>query len=100
VMPKGAAAFDLNFRFTSEGHLVEVADDGISDSPDRVELISEMVGSAYQPGAEVTTAELLDLGQALGISARSSMMGYIQVLVRRGQLQDGGHGHYRVPAVQ
>jgi len=100
VMPKNSPAFTLNYRFTQEGQLVEVPEDFASNSPDRIQLIAEMLSGAWEPGDEITTAEILDLGQAIGILARASMMRYIQVLVHRGELLDAGHGKYRVPAIQ
>lgn len=99
VMPKGAASFELFYRFTSEGHFVEVSDDGTADSPDRLEQLSDILG-VYDAGTELTTAELLALGQDLGILARSTMMSYLQVLVRAGKLQDAGYGKYKVSTVQ
>ncbi len=100
VMPKNSPAFTMNYRFTQDGRLVEVPEDFASNSPDRIQLLAEMLSGAWSPGDEITTAEILDLGQAIGIMARSSMMRYVAVLVRRGELQDGGYGMYRVPKVQ
>ena len=99
VMPKGAAAFDLFYRFTQEGHLVEVADDNTADSPTSIETLSDIF-SVYDPGSELTTTELLDLGQSIGILARSTMMSYLQMFVKSGKLQDAGYGRYRIPLVQ
>lgn len=98
VMPKRAASFNLHYRFSGEGKLVEVSEDTSADSPDRLQEIASIV-TVRDPGEEFTTAELLDIGREIGIISRSSMMGYLQILVRQGVLADGGHGRYVVPMV-
>jgi hypothetical protein len=99
VMPKNAAAITLQYRFTSDGKLVEVSEDMAADSADRVQSLKEMI-DAYGQGGEIHTSELLELGGAIGIVARSSMMRYIAIMVRRGELIDAGHGKYQIPMVQ
>jgi len=99
IMPKGSASFELYYRFTSEGHFVEVSDDNMADSPDRIEQLVEII-DAHNPGDELTTAELIEYGHMLGIIARSTMMSYLQLLTKSGKLQDAGYGKYKIPAVQ
>lgn len=100
VMPKNALPSTLQYRFASDGKLVEVSEDPTADSPDRIEVLSMLI-NARPAGTEITTAELLDMGREdVGVLARSSMMAYIRVLIQRGQLLDAGHGKYRVPTLQ
>lgn len=98
VMPKRAPAFTLAYRFNSEGKLCEISEDNSADSPDRLDEIAVVI-EARGPNQRVATAELLEIGRDLGILARSTMMNYINVLVRQGRLQDGGHGWYHTPNV-
>ena len=99
VMPKNTAPFNLSYRFTDTGNLVEVSEDPAADSANRVQSLSDMI-SGYSDGEELTTADLLELCSTLGVVARSTMMKYIAVLVHRGELEDAGYGRYRRPTIQ
>lgn len=99
VMPKRSAAFNLHYRFSDEGKLMEVSEDSGADSPERLQDIANVI-EVHVPGTRIATSELLEIGRDLGIAARSSMMNYISVLVRQGRLLDGGHGWYITPTVQ
>jgi len=99
VMPKRAAAFTLSYRFSGEGKLCEISEDGSADSPERLDEIAILI-EVRGPGQRISTADLLEMGRELGVVARSSMMNYITVLMRQGRLLDGGHGWYVTPTVQ